>query len=157
MKQRDRTPERGHGVEALAGSILHEILRADMTMHRLQFYAWRKFIRRPPKGAYIHHDITEGMPKNRYLFLNDVRLAMHVRPLFTTSILSRIKTAWRVLAGTLKRADHLNGLAVCAATDALAVPLSLRIRRSEHGMVSVQYYGADPRTNELLSMRKETL
>lgn len=156
MKQRDRTAERGQGVEVLAGSILHEILRADMTMHRLQFYAWREFIRRPPKGAYIHHDITEGIPQSRYLFLNDVRLALHVRPLFTTSFLSRIKTAWRVLIGRLKRADHLNGLAICAATDTLAVPLSLRIRRSEHGGVSVQYRGTDPRTNELLSMKKET-
>ena len=55
-----------------------------------------------------------------------------------------------MLTGSLRRTDDMKAVIVCSKMDPCAVNVSLRIKRSENGSVSVDYFTTDAFTKELL-------
>jgi hypothetical protein len=135
------TPKASLGIEALITDIFNEVLWADMTMHYSQ-----------TDGDLIMDNQT-GISKGhsrRHLFLDDITLSLCVKPLYKGNFLSRIKSAWQMLTGSLRRTDDMKAVIVCSKMDPCAVNVSLRIKRSENGSVSVDYFTTDAFTKELL-------
>ncbi|HEY5746647.1 MAG TPA: hypothetical protein VIU12_11260 [Chryseolinea sp.] len=101
-------------------------------MHSAQVDAWRQFLQHKLSGRASN--ITEGMPEQRYLFLDRVTLSFHIKPVEARTFWQRVPQAWRALRG--KDQEYGTGplaCEICEATDPASIAVSLEVSRSKDG------------------------
>ena len=125
-------------LEGFAAQLVKEVIRADMSMQEAQLQAWRALIKYRPEGDLINDDIYEGLPKHRYLFLQDVTLSFYATPSSGQSLFGRFKSAWKVLIGKSVTVTQPIQLTVGSADSLNRFEVSVRVGRRENGSFESQ-------------------
>ena len=139
-------------IRGITKALVREVIQADMSMHEAQIEAWKWISEHRPRGEHIPKDIMEGLPRKRYLAMNEVNFKFKVKPVHSKTFFQRLKLGFRIIFGLTEfNPEEQYSFEFADDSDKSGQSFELSIKRLENGKVDASYKPADKSTENIMS------